>query len=68
MYFTLDAFIISLLYLYYIFIILLNLTNKQLKHKYYPEKKLSILKKDKLEYYNKIIKTGKRNIISIDET
>ena len=59
---------VSISYLYYIIKYKLNLTHKQLKHKYYPEKKLLTLKKDKLEYYKQIIKTGKRNIISIDET
>jgi len=46
----------------------LNLTNKQLRRKYYPEKKLSTLKKDKINFYKQIIDKGKRNIISIDET
>lgn len=59
---------VSISYLYYIIKYKLNLTHKQLKHKYYPEKKLSTLKKDKLDYFNNIIKIGKRNIISIDET
>ena len=35
---------------------------------YYPEKKLSTLKKDKINFYKQIIDKGKRNVISIDET
>ena len=35
---------------------------------YYPEKKLSSLKKDKINFYKQIIDKGKRNVISIDET
>jgi transposase len=46
----------------------LNITYKQLRVKYYPEKKLASLKKDKLNFYNEIIDKGKNNIISIDES
>lgn len=59
---------ISVSYLFYIIKYKLNLTNKQLRRKYYPEKKLSTLKKDKINFYKQIIDKGKRNIISIDET
>lgn len=59
---------ISISYLFYIIKYKLNLTNKQLRRKYYPEKKLSTLKKDKINFYKQIIDKGKRNIISIDET
>ena len=59
---------ISVSYLFYIIKYKLNLTNKQLRRKYYPEKKLSTLKKDKMNFYKQIIDKGKRNIISIDET
>jgi transposase len=59
---------ISVSYLFYIIKYKLNLTNKQLRRKYYPEKKLSTLKKDKINFYKQIIDKCKRNIISIDET
>jgi transposase len=59
---------ISISYLFYIIKYKLNLTHKQLRRKYYPEKKLQTFKEDKKEFYKKIIKEGKRNIISIDET
>ena len=59
---------ISVSYIFYIIKYKLNLTNKQLRRKYYPEKKLSTLKKDKINFYKQIIDKGKRNIISIDET
>jgi len=42
---------ISVSYLFYIIKYKLNLTNKQLRRKYYPEKKLSTLKKDKINFY-----------------
>ena len=59
---------ISLSYLFYIVKYKLNLTHKQLRKKYYPEKKLSSFKKDKLDFYKTIVKKGMKNIISIDET
>lgn len=59
---------LSVSYLYYIIKYKLNLTNKQLRRKYYPEKKLSTLKKDKINFYKQIIDKGRRNVISIDET
>ena len=59
---------ISTSYLYYIIKYTLNLTHKQLRFKYYPEKKLATLKEDKIKFYKEIIKVGKKNIISIDET
>lgn len=59
---------ISIAYLFYIIKYKLNLTHKQLRKKYYPEKKLSTLKKDKINFYNQIIDKGIKNIISIDET
>jgi hypothetical protein len=46
----------------------LNITHKQLRQKYYPEKKLPTLKTDKINFYKSIIETGKRNLISIDES
>lgn len=59
---------ISTSYLFYIIKYTLNLTHKQLRFKYYPEKKLATLKEDKIKFYKEIIKVGKKNIISIDET
>ena len=59
---------ISKTYLFYIIKNKLKITYKQLRKKYYPEKKLSTLKKDKIEFYKNIINKNKRNIISIDET
>ena len=59
---------ISVSYLFYIIKYKLNLTNKQLRRKYYPKKKLSTLKKDKINFYKQIIDKGKQNIISIDDT
>ena len=59
---------ISVSYLFYIIKYKLNITYKQLRVKYYPEKKLASLKKDKLNFYNEIIDKGKNNIISIDES
>jgi transposase len=46
----------------------LNITHKQLRQKYYPEKKLSSLKTDKKKFYKTIIDKGIKDIISIDET
>ena len=45
---------ISVSYIFYIIKYKLNLTNKQLRRKYYPEKKLSTLKKDKINFLNKV--------------
>ncbi|ULY68506.1 hypothetical protein [Chlorella virus XW01] len=59
---------ISISYLFYIIKYTLKLTHKQLRFKYYPEKKLATLKEDKINFYKEIIKKGKKNIISIDET
>ena len=59
---------ISVSYLFYIIKYTLNLTHKQLRFKYYPEKKLATLREDKINFYKEIIKKGKKNIISIDET
>ena len=59
---------ISKTYLFYIIRNKLKITYKQLRKKYYPEKKLATLKKDKEEFYKTIIDKNKRNIISIDET
>ena len=55
-------------YLFYIIKYTLKLTHKQLKFKYYPEKKLATLKEDKINFYKEVIKQGKRNLISIDES
>ena len=60
--------IISISYLFYIIKYKLNITHKQIRQKYYPEKKLATLKSDKKEFYKKILEIGKKNIISIDET
>lgn len=49
---------ISVSYIFYIIKYKLNLTNKQLRRKYYPEKKLSTLKKDKINFYKQIIDKG----------
>jgi transposase len=59
---------ISVPHLYYIVKYKLNITHKQLRQKYYPEKKLSSLKSDKKKFYQTIIDNGIKNIISIDET
>jgi len=59
---------ISTTYLYYIIKYKLKYSTKQLRKKYYPEKKLATLKKDKLNFYGNIIKIGIQNIISIDES
>jgi len=59
---------ISISYLFYIIKYKLNITHKQLRFKYYPEKKLATLREDKINFYKEIIKVGKKNIISIDET
>lgn len=59
---------ISISYLFYIVKYKLNITHKQLRFKYYPEKKLATLREDKINFYKEIIKVGKKNIISIDET
>lgn len=59
---------ISTSYLFYIIKYTLKLTHKQLKFKYYPEKKLATLKEDKINFYKEVIKQGKRNLISIDES
>jgi transposase len=59
---------ISKTYIYYIIRYKLNITYKQLRQKYYPEKKLSTLKKDKINFYNNIINQGIKKLISIDET
>ena len=60
--------LISISYLFYIIKYKLGITYKQLRVKYYPEKKILTLKKDKLDYYNEILNTKKNNLISIDET
>ncbi len=59
---------ISKTYIYYIIKYKLNYTTKQLRKKYYPEKKLATLKTDRLTYFNKILSIGIKNIISIDES
>ena len=59
---------ISTTYMYYIIKYKLKYSTKQLRKKYYPEKKLTTLKKDKLNFYRNIIKIGIKNIISIDES
>jgi transposase len=46
----------------------MNITHKQLRQKYYPEKKLSTLKNDKKKFYKTLIDKGMTDIISIDET
>lgn len=59
---------ISLSYLYYIIKYRLNITHKQLRIKYYPEKKVKTRTEDKRVFYNTILKKGIKNIISIDES
>ncbi len=59
---------ITVSYLFYIIKYTLKLTRKQLKFKYYPEKKIATLKEDKINFYKEVIKQGKRNLISIDES
>jgi transposase-like protein len=59
---------ISISYLFYIIKYKLNYTNKRLRKKYYPKKKLQTLNIDKLLFYEKLVEYGKKNIISIDET
>ena len=59
---------ISISYLFYIIKYKLDITYKQLRVKYYPEKKLSTLKQDKKDYYKEILNSNKNNLISIDET
>jgi len=59
---------ISVSYLFYIIKYKLDITYKQLRVKYYPEKKLPTLTQDKLYYYNEILNIDKRKLISIDET
>ena len=59
---------ISISHLFYIVKYKLNITHKQLRKKYYLEKKLSSLKADKKQFYETITKKGIENIISIDET
>lgn len=61
-------FSISVPHLHYIVKYKLNITHKQLRQKYYPEKKLSSLKTDKKKFYKTIIDKGIKEIISIDET
>ena len=46
----------------------MQITYKQLRKKYYPEKKLVTLRKDKIQFYKTIIEKNKKNLISIDET
>ena len=58
---------ISTSYINYLLKYKLNITHKQLRQKYYPEKKLSSLKTDKKRFYKEIIDKGIKNIISIDE-
>ena len=59
---------ISKSYLFYIIKYKLNITYKQLRVKYYPEKRLPTLKQDKKDYYKEILNSNKNNLISIDET
>jgi transposase len=59
---------ISSSYLFYIIKYKLKLTHKLIRKKYYPEKKLITLKLDKLNFYNKLLDIGIKNIISIDES
>lgn len=60
--------IISTSYLFYVIKYKLNYTNKRLRKKYYPKKKLETLNNDKLSFYKKLVEYGRKNIISIDET
>ena len=59
---------ISLSYVFYLVKYKLNITHKQLRSKYYPEKKLGTLRTDKQKFYKTLIDKGIQNIISIDET
>jgi transposase len=59
---------ISTSYINYLLKYKLKITHKQLRQKYYPEKKLGSLKTDKKKFYETIINKGIKNIISIDET
>jgi len=59
---------ISISYLFYIIKYKLKNTLKQLRKKYYPEKKLITYRKDKFKFYKKILRKGITKIISIDET
>ena len=59
---------ISLSYVFYLIKYKLNITHKQLRSKYYPEKKLGTLRTDKQKFYKTLIDKGIQNIISIDET
>lgn len=59
---------ISLSYIFYLIKYKLNITHKQLRSKYYPEKKLGTLRTDKQKFYKTLIDKGIQNIISIDET
>jgi transposase len=63
-----KKFNISVPHLHYIVKYKLNITHKQLRQKYYPEKKLSSLKSDKKKFYKTLIDKGIKNIISIDES
>jgi len=55
-------------YIYYLIKYKLNITYKQLRLKYYPEKKLGSLINDKIKYYETLKEYTINNIISIDET
>lgn len=55
-------------YIHYLIKYKLNITYKQLRLKYYPEKKLGSLRNDKIKYYETLKKYTINNIISIDET
>lgn len=59
---------ISVSHLHYTIKYKMNITHKQLRQKYYPEKKLSTLKNDKKKFYKTLIDKGIKDIISIDET
>jgi len=59
---------ISISHLFYIIKYKLKITHKQLRHKYYPEKKLDTLRVDKKKFYKTVIDKGIANIISIDES
>lgn len=59
---------ISKSYIHYIITNKLGYTNKQLRVKYFPEKKLQTIKKDMIKFYEELQEIGMKNIISIDES
>ncbi len=46
----------------------LGYTRKQLRVKYFPEKKLQTIKQNIVKFYEEVFKIGIKNIISIDES